>query len=88
MNKSERSGVTFSDSGRSPTNFATSYIDLDFMYGRSEAEAQALRTMEGGLMAVTASGLPNRNANGTWVVSLDAYGGRVYLPQPGRTSMI
>lgn len=58
-----------SGSVRNPVNYATAYIDLDFVYGRSEAEAEALRTMEGGLMNITASGVPFREADGTWLVS-------------------
>lgn len=63
-----RSSATVSDSVRSPINYATSYIDLDFVYGRSEEEALALRTMEGGFMNVTESGVPHRKADGTWLV--------------------
>lgn len=55
---------------RSPTNYATSYLDLDFVYGRSEEEAEALRTLEGGLMSITDAGLPLQNADGTWQVRL------------------
>ena len=60
------------DSVRSPVNYATSYIDLDFMYGRSEEEAKGFRTMEGGLMNVTDTGVPFQNVDGTWMVSLAA----------------
>ena len=50
-------------------NLATSYLDLDFMYGRSEEEAKALRTMEGGYMNLTEDGMPIENDDGTWLVS-------------------
>ena len=54
---------------RSPFNYATSYIDLDFMYGRSDEEAKEFRAMDGGLMNVTDTGVPFQNADGTWMVS-------------------
>lgn len=54
---------------RNPLNLATSYLDLDFMYGRSEAEAEALRTMEGGYMNLTDDDMPVQYDNGTWLVS-------------------
>eukprot|EP00904_Undaria_pinnatifida_P011027 jgi/Undpi1/7054/HiC_scaffold_21.g09528.m1 len=57
-----------SDSVRSPVNYATSYIDLDFMYGRTEKEAKGFRTMDGGLMNVTDTGVPFQNADGTWMI--------------------
>lgn len=57
------------DGVRSPINYASSYLDLDFLYGRSEEEAEALRTMEDGLMNVTDAGVPFQNADGTWLVS-------------------
>lgn len=57
------------DSVRNPTNYATSFIDLDFVYGRSEEEARALRSFEGGFMNMTEGGRPFRNADGTWLVS-------------------
>ena len=56
------------DGVRSPINYATSYLDLDFVYGRSEAESNALRTMENGLMNVTETGVPFQDADGTWLV--------------------
>lgn len=64
-----RSDAGVENSVRSPINYATAYIDLDFVYGRTEAEAQALRTFEGGLMNVTESGVPFQNDDGTWLVS-------------------
>eukprot|EP00904_Undaria_pinnatifida_P011031 jgi/Undpi1/7058/HiC_scaffold_21.g09532.m1 len=53
---------------RSPFNYATSYIDLDFMYGRSDEEAKEFRAMDGGLMNVTDTGVPFQNADGTWMI--------------------
>lgn len=55
---------------RSPINYASAYIDLDFVYGRSTEEAEALRTMENGLMNVTETGVPFQNADGTWLVRI------------------
>ena len=55
---------------RNPLNLATSYIDLDFMYGRSVEEAEALRTMENGYMNLAEDGMPVRNDDGTWLVSV------------------
>lgn len=64
-----RSEATVTDSVRSPTNHATSYIDLDFVYGRSEEGAKALRSLDGGMMKMTEEGMPLRNDDGTWLVS-------------------
>ncbi|CAB1097428.1 unnamed protein product [Ectocarpus sp. CCAP 1310/34] len=58
------------DGVRSPINYASSYIDLDFVYGRSAEAAELLRTMEGGFMNVTDSGVPFQNEDGTWLVSV------------------
>lgn len=54
---------------RNPLNMATAYLDLDFLYGRSEEDAEALRTMEGGFMSMSDDGLPLQNNDGTWLVS-------------------
>lgn len=54
---------------RQPLNYATAYLDLDFVYGRSKAEAEALRTLEGGLMTLATDGLPVQNNDNTWLVS-------------------
>ncbi|CAM9989804.1 unnamed protein product, partial [Ascophyllum nodosum] len=53
---------------RNPLNLATSYIDLDFMYGRSVEAAEALRTMENGYMNLTEDGMPVQNDDGTWLI--------------------
>lgn len=63
-----RSEASVAGSIRNPTNYATSFIDLDFVYGRSKEEAGELRTFENGCMNVTENGLPFRNADGTWLV--------------------
>ncbi|CAM9820602.1 unnamed protein product, partial [Ectocarpus sp. 4 AP-2014] len=57
------------DGVRSPINYASSYIDLDFVYGRSAEEAELLRTMEDGFMNVTDSGVPFQNEDGTWLMA-------------------
>lgn len=67
FNRSE--AAVSNSTSRDPVNYATSYIDLDYMYGRSEEEAEGFRTMEGGLMNVTETGVPFRNTDGTWMVS-------------------
>ena len=78
----DRSNSSVSDSVRSPVNYATAYIDLDFVYGRTEAEAEALRTLEGGLMSVTDTGVPHQNEDGTWLVSewvaCVSWGGKIW----------
>lgn len=56
------------DGVRSPINYATAYIDLDFVYGRSAEEAETLRTMEGGFMNVTETGVPFQTDDGAWLV--------------------
>lgn len=57
------------DGARSPTNYATAYIDLDWLYGRDEESAAALRTLDEGNLNLTADGLPHLLPDGTWLVS-------------------
>ncbi|CAM9145144.1 unnamed protein product [Ectocarpus sp. 8 AP-2014] len=72
-----RSNAGLSDDGgansvetRSPVNYATAFIDLDFVYGRSEEDAATLRSSDGnGFMAVTERGLPYLNDDGTWLIA-------------------
>ncbi|CAN0454468.1 unnamed protein product, partial [Scytosiphon promiscuus] len=52
-----RSNASVTDSVRNPTNYATSFIDLDFVYGRSKEQADSLRTFEGGFMNMTEEGM-------------------------------
>lgn len=55
---------------RNPINYATSFIDLDFVYGRSKDESDSLRGLNGdGKLLVDDSGLPVQNDDGTWLVS-------------------
>ncbi|CAN0599259.1 unnamed protein product, partial [Laminaria digitata] len=44
---------------RSPTNYATAYVDLDWLYGRDEGSAAALRTLDAGYLNLTADELPH-----------------------------
>lgn len=70
-NASEASSAATDDElVRNPVNYATAYLDLDFIYGRSEEEAQALRTLEGGFMNITGSGLPYQEPDGGWKVTV------------------
>lgn len=64
--------VDSSSGVRNPINYATSYIDLDFMYGRSEDTAVDLRAMKDGLMNISDHGTPFQNRDGTWKVLQDA----------------
>lgn len=57
------------DGARSPTNYATAYLDLDWMYGRDEGAAEALRTLDGGHLNLTDDELPHLLSDGTWLVS-------------------
>lgn len=53
---------------RNPINYATAFLDLDFLYGRNEATAESLRKLEGGLMLLDDNDLPLLNDDGTWQV--------------------
>lgn len=57
------------DGARSPTNYATAFVDLDWMYGRDEDAAAALRTLNGGHLNLTDNEIPHLLADGTWLVS-------------------
>eukprot|EP00903_Cladosiphon_okamuranus_P012613 g11801.t1 len=57
------------DRARSPTNYATAYIDLDWIYGRDEEAAAALRTQDGGHLNLTDDELPHLLSEGTWLVA-------------------
>lgn len=52
-----------------PVNYATAFLDLDWLYGRDEETAATFRTMEGGFMNLTDDGLPHLLPGGTWQVS-------------------
>lgn len=53
---------------RNPINYATAFLDLDFLYGRDETTAESLREKEGGYMLLDDNELPFFNADGTWKV--------------------
>ena len=57
------------DGSRSPINYATAYLDLDWLYGRNEESAAALRTLRAGKLNLTADGLPHLLHDGSWLVS-------------------
>lgn len=57
------------DGARSPINYATAFVDLDWVYGRDEEAAAALRTLDGGHLNLTDDELPHLLADGTWLVS-------------------
>ena len=54
---------------RNPINYATAYIDLDWLYGRDEESAGAIRTLDAGTLNLTADDLPHSLPDGTWLVS-------------------
>lgn len=65
-----RSDAEVTATSRNPINYATSYIDLDFVYGRSKDESDRLRGVDGdGKLAIGDDGLPVKNDDGTWLVS-------------------
>ncbi|CAM9852240.1 unnamed protein product, partial [Ectocarpus sp. 8 AP-2014] len=64
-----RSEATVTDSVRNPINYASSFIDLDFVYGRSEDAADALRTFEDGMLSMADASMPIKNDDGTWLIA-------------------
>ena len=54
---------------RNPINYATAYIDLDWLYGRDDDSAAAIRTLDAGKLNLTADDLPYLLPDGTWLVS-------------------
>ena len=69
FNRSRGELDTDGDGARSPVNYATAYVDLDWLYGRDEDSAEALRTLESGYMNLTDEDLPHLLSDGTWLVS-------------------
>lgn len=64
-----RSDAEVSGKGRNPINYATSFLDLDFVYGRSKIESDRLRSLDGdGKLIMADNGLPVQNDDGTWLV--------------------
>ena len=73
------------DGARSPTNYATAFVDLDWMYGRDEEAAAALRALDGlGRLNLTDDELPHLLADGTWLVSEGKGKGNVELASRSR----
>lgn len=66
-----RSDAEVTATSRNPINYATSYIDLDFVYGRSKAESDSLRSSnnDGKLVLDDNGRLPVQNDDGTWLVN-------------------
>ncbi|CBJ27734.1 peroxidase [Ectocarpus siliculosus] len=64
-----RSQATVTDSVRNPINYASSFIDLDFVYGRSKDAADALRTFDGGMLSMADDNMPIKNSDGTWLIA-------------------
>lgn len=65
-----RSEAEVAGESRNPINYATSYLDLDFVYGRSKDESDKLRSFDGdGKLVIDVNGLPVQNEDGTWLVS-------------------
>ena len=69
FNRSQGEVDVEGDGTRSPINYATAYIDLDWLYGRDEKSAAALRTLNAGNLNLTADELPHLLPDGTWLVS-------------------
>lgn len=63
-----RAEVDDDDGVRSPINFATAYLDLDWLYGRSKDAADEIRTFDTGHLSLTDDALPPLRADGTWQV--------------------
>ncbi|CAM9782649.1 unnamed protein product, partial [Ectocarpus sp. 12 AP-2014] len=57
------------EEARSPINYATAFVDLDWLYGRDEATSASLRTEDGGYMNMTDDELPHLLDDGTWLVA-------------------
>ena len=62
---------TEGDGARSPINYATAYLDLDWLYGRNEDSAAEIRAFESGYLNLTEDQLPHQLADSVWLVSAD-----------------
>ena len=71
FNRSHGEIDTEGDGARSPINYATAYLDLDWLYGRDNASAAAIRAFESGYLNLTEDQLPHQLADGVWLVSPD-----------------
>ena len=69
FNRSRGAIDTEGDGARSPINYATAYLDLDWLYGRDEDSAAEIRAFESGYLNLTEDQLPHQLADGVWLVS-------------------
>lgn len=69
FSRSEAGEDAGGEEARSPINYATAFVDLDWLYGRDEATSASLRTEDGGYMNMTDDELPHLLDDGTWLVS-------------------
>ena len=69
FNRSQGEINTEGDGARSPINYATAYLDLDWLYGRDEGTAAEIRTFESGYLNLTEDQLPHQLTDGSWLVS-------------------
>ncbi|CBN76582.1 peroxinectin precursor [Ectocarpus siliculosus] len=69
FSRSEAGEDAGGEEARSPINYATAFVDLDWMYGRDEATSASLRTEDGGYMNMTNDELPHLLDDGTWLVA-------------------
>ncbi|CAB1109758.1 unnamed protein product [Ectocarpus sp. CCAP 1310/34] len=69
FSRSEAGEDAGGEEARSPINYATAFVDLDWLYGRDEATSASLRTEDGGYMNMTDDELPHLLDDGTWLVA-------------------
>ena len=69
FNRSRGEIDTEGDGARSPINYATAYLDLDWLYGRDEDSAAEIRAFENGYLNLTEDQLPHQLVDGVWLVS-------------------
>lgn len=69
FNRSQGEIDTDGDGARSPINYATAFVDLDWLYGRSTDAADEIRMFEGGYLNLTDDELPHLLPDGSWLVS-------------------
>lgn len=89
FNRSQSETDAEDNGTRSPINYATAYLDLDWLYGRDNESARAIRTLELGYLNVTTAKLPHLLPDGTWLVSgtrlgIETWGRRTGLECLGR----
>ena len=69
FNRTQAQINTEGDEARSPINYATAFVDLDWLYGRDEDTAAEIRAFESGYLNLTEDQLPHHLADGSWLVS-------------------